>query len=94
MPENPRIRVLSGQKCLIIVVIGLNFKEKIMSVNANAQSYNMCKSVKVVKVVNTDNDANKLLEEGWVLLHAGVSHQDEMGYNAKPIFILANKLAQ
>ena len=59
-----------------------------MSVNVNDQS-KMCKDVKVVKAVNTDNDANKLLEEGWVLLHAGVFHRDEMGYNAKPIFILA-----
>lgn len=58
-----------------------------MTANVNVQSCNMCKSV---KVVHTDGDANELMGEGWVLLHAGVSHQDEMGYNAKPIFILAN----
>ena len=42
-----------------------------------------------VKLVRTDEEANKLLSEGWELLNAGVSHIDNTGYQAKAHYILA-----
>ncbi len=45
--------------------------------------------VKEVKAVWDEKEANKMLKEGWTFIHAGVAHQDEMGYRAKPIFVLA-----
>ena len=42
-----------------------------------------------VKLVRTDEEANKLLASGWELLNAGVSHIDNTGYQAKAHYILA-----
>jgi len=42
-----------------------------------------------VKTVRTDEDANKLLAEGWTLMSSGVCHVDNAGYQAKIYYILA-----
>lgn len=44
-----------------------------------------------VKVVNTEEEANDLLEKGWTLLHAGAMHMDSHGFNAKPLFVLSKE---
>ena len=44
--------------------------------------------IKEVRTVRSDDEANKLLAEGWVLLHSGASHIDGLGYNAKTHFIM------
>jgi hypothetical protein len=44
-----------------------------------------------IKTVRTDEEANKLLTSGWVLLNAGVSHTDTGGYQAKCHFILGRR---
>ena len=42
-----------------------------------------------IKTVYTDFEANELLASGmWTLLHGGVSHRDNMGFQASPTFIL------
>ena len=41
-----------------------------------------------VNTVYSDNEANKLLSEGWTLIHAGIAHIDDLGYNAKTQFIM------
>jgi len=41
-----------------------------------------------VKTVRSDEEANKLFTDGWILLHAGASHIDGMGYNAKTHFMM------
>ena len=46
---------------------------------------------KEVRTVRTDEEANKLLSSGWVLINAGVSHTDLGGYQAKCHFILGKK---
>ncbi len=46
---------------------------------------------KEVKTVRRDDEANKLLQSGWILLNAGVSHTDMGGYQAKCHFILGKK---
>lgn len=45
--------------------------------------------IKEIKTTWDEKEANKLLKDGWIFLHAGLAHKDEMGYCAKPIFILA-----
>ncbi len=45
--------------------------------------------MKEVKTVWDDVEANKLITEGWTLIHAGCAHKDNMGYNAKAVFVLA-----
>ena len=41
-----------------------------------------------VKTVWSDEEATQFISEGWVLIHGGVAHKDNMGYQAKPVFIL------
>ena len=48
------------------------------------------KIIEVVIVWNS-KEANERLAMGWILLHGGVAHQDEEGFNAKPCFILGRK---
>jgi len=43
-------------------------------------------SVKEIKVVYSDIEANELLNQGWKLINSGVAHVDNGGYNAKPCF--------
>lgn len=47
--------------------------------------------LKEVKTVYSDAEATELLKNGWVYLHAGATHIDSMGYNAKTTFILGKK---
>jgi len=44
-----------------------------------------------VRITRDENEANELLVAGWLLMNAGVSHTDNIGYQAKPHFILAKK---
>lgn len=44
-----------------------------------------------VKIIRDENEANKLLSKGWLLMNAGVSHIGSTGYQAKPHFILAKQ---
>ena len=46
-------------------------------------------SVKEVRLVRTDEEANALLVDGWELMNAGVSHIGNTGYQAKAHYILA-----
>ncbi len=41
-----------------------------------------------VRMVRTDEEANKLLSENWILLNAGVSHTDSAGFQAKGHYML------
>ncbi|KKM32242.1 hypothetical protein LCGC14_1565910 [marine sediment metagenome] len=45
--------------------------------------------VREVRLVRTDDEANKLLDKGWELMNTGVSHIGATGYQAKPHYILA-----
>lgn len=46
--------------------------------------------IREVKTVWEEIEANELLSSGeWLLLHAGCAHKDVMGFQAKPVFILA-----
>lgn len=47
------------------------------------------KEVQEVKTVQTDDEANKLLKEGWFLLATGCRHLGQSGYQAKTYFTLA-----
>ena len=48
--------------------------------------------IREVKTVWNDAEANALLATGeWIMMHAGCAHIDGMGYNAKPVYILACK---
>ncbi len=49
------------------------------------------RNIKEIKTVWTDEEANELLQNGWMLMSSGVAHRDEAGYQAKPMFILARK---
>ncbi len=49
----------------------------------------MSEKVKELKVLWDVKEANSHLTQGWVFLHSGVAHKDNLGYCAKPIFILA-----
>ena len=44
-----------------------------------------------VKTVWSDEEANQLLKQGWVLMGNGIAHRDNAGYQAKPVYILAKK---
>jgi len=46
-----------------------------------------------VKITRDENEANRLLSKGWLLMNSGVSHTDNTGYQAKCHFILARKRA-
>ena len=39
--------------------------------------------IKEIRTVYTDDEANKLLKEGWLYLNSGTVHRDQMGFNAK-----------
>ena len=41
-----------------------------------------------VRTVWTDEEANKLLSQGWVYLHGGIVHKDKLGYQAKNCYQL------
>lgn len=42
-----------------------------------------------VKATFSETEANSLLQSGeWTLLHGCVAHQDQMGYQAKPCWLL------
>jgi hypothetical protein len=43
-----------------------------------------------VKTVHTDTECNELIVKGWIILHAGATHVDNNGYNAKTTFIMGN----
>jgi len=45
--------------------------------------------VSEVKTVWTDEEANGLLIAGWILLHGGIAHKDNGGFQARPVFVLA-----
>ena len=46
--------------------------------------------VREVKSVWEEQEANELLATGeWLLMHAGCAHKDGMGFQAKPIYIMA-----
>lgn len=47
------------------------------------------KETKEVRTVPTDQEANELLKNGWVLLASGCRHIGQTGFNAKTYFILA-----
>lgn len=44
-----------------------------------------------VKICRSEEEANKLLASGWIMLNAGVSHTDGVGYQAKIHFIVGKK---
>ena len=44
-----------------------------------------------VKITRDEDEANRLLSKGWLLMNAGTSHTDGAGYQAKIHFILAKK---
>lgn len=45
-----------------------------------------------VKACWTEQEANELLATGkWVLLHGCVAHQDGLGYQAKPCWLMGKK---
>jgi hypothetical protein len=41
-----------------------------------------------VRIVRTDDEANRLFLDDWILIHGGASHIDAHGYNAKVHFIM------
>lgn len=47
------------------------------------------RNIKEVSIVWTEEEANQLLTEGWLLMTSGIAHKDQTGYQAKPMFILA-----
>uniref|UniRef100_A0A6M3LM55 Uncharacterized protein n=1 Tax=viral metagenome TaxID=1070528 RepID=A0A6M3LM55_9ZZZZ len=47
--------------------------------------------IKKVKSTWDEKEANELLTQGWILMSAGIAHKDDAGFQAKTIFILANK---
>lgn len=58
-------------------------------VRIKAQKEPNPKKIREVRLVRTPEEANDLLSKGWDFVHAGAVHMDDMGYNAKPLFILA-----
>lgn len=46
------------------------------------------KQVSQVHTTHDQEEANKLLANGWTLLHGGIGHVDNFGYNVKPMFVL------
>jgi hypothetical protein len=47
-------------------------------------------NVQEVKTTWDEAEANKLLaSKKWVIMHAGLAHQDNMGFVAKPCYVLA-----
>jgi len=47
--------------------------------------------IEEIKTVHSDEEANRLLQKGWIYLWSGAVHIDTMGYNVKPIFTLGLK---
>ena len=41
-----------------------------------------------VKTIWVDDEASKMLSDGWELLHGGVAHRDEMGYQLKTCYVM------
>jgi hypothetical protein len=46
------------------------------------------RDIRRVHATHDQNEANKMMAAGWVLLHGGVSHLDNYGLNVKPVFVL------
>ena len=43
-----------------------------------------------VRTVWEDTEANDLITSGeWIVMHAGCAHRDNMGFQAKPVYIMA-----
>jgi hydrogenase maturation factor len=43
-----------------------------------------------VKSTFKQDEANELLATGkWVIMHAGLAHEDHMGFKASPCYVLA-----
>jgi hypothetical protein len=59
-----------------------------MATRIKTQKQKEFSDISEVKTVFTQEECNKLLKDGWVLLSIGLSHVDGMGYNAKPTFIM------
>ena len=57
----------------------------------NIKKEKIMKSISEVKSVRTDQEVNELLKKGWVILHAGAVHVDDLGLNAKPIFMMGKE---
>jgi len=38
-----------------------------------------------------EEEANRMLQDGWCLLHGCMGHKDNMGYQAKPCWLLGKK---
>ena len=55
----------------------------------NDQTKEFKRTFSQVKSTWDEAEANALLATGWTLLHAGIAHADDMGYRAKPVFVLA-----
>lgn len=51
------------------------------------------RDIEQVKTVYTDGECSAMLVDGWILLHAGATHIDGLGYNAKTTFILGKHKA-
>lgn len=53
-------------------------------------------SANIVEVRATwdEDEANKLLKEGWLFLHGSIAHKDSGGFQAKPCWLLGNKKAE
>jgi hypothetical protein len=46
-------------------------------------------SISEIKISWDETEANTFLKtKKWEMLFAGVAHKDELGFNAKPIFVL------
>lgn len=46
--------------------------------------------VRSVFATTSVDEANRMLATGkWLFVHAGCAHVDDLGYNVKPLFILA-----
>lgn len=46
--------------------------------------------IKEVRAVWDEDEANELLHTGkWLIMHAGVAHADGLGFQAKPVYIMA-----
>ena len=51
----------------------------------------MKSDIKQVKATWDEEEANLLISQGWIVMHAGIAHRDGEGFMAKPCYILARK---
>jgi hypothetical protein len=59
-----------------------------ITIQNNTDQINVQGIIVEVRTVRTDEEANKLFSDGWILIHGGASHIDAHGYNAKVHFIM------